>query len=167
MQPREKKIGDAVYRVTMLDPEAAEDVVIDLFRLCGPTIAGIIGKLEGKGLKGLMDLQINGDVIVSALRELSSTFDKQLYREVCAKLMSVTAVSIDGKKWPRLADVQNELYRGKLQEKWKWIGFALEVNFAGFFADISSGAGPALEALAKAGSSSISHQGSDGTFGES
>lgn len=169
-KPAEQRIDGATYRVMMLDPETAEDVFFDLLRLAGPTLAGMLGKMEGNGiqagLKSLADMQLNSDVIVGALREFSASFDKALYHDVCRRLAEVTLVSIDGKKWPPLSEVQGELFRGKLPTKWKWLAFAVKTNFAGFFSDISIGDGPAIEASGKAESQSSSQQGSDGASGE-
>lgn len=172
MDHREKKIGSASFRVMMLDPESAEDCIFDILKMLGPTLAGLVQKLQGTGVKGLQALLEKktessefGELATSVLRDFSQGFDKATYHEVSRRLMSVTHVSVKGGPHTPLKDVAAELFRGNLQQKWQWLGFALEVNFAGFFAAFSSAAGPALAAVAKGGSTSSSQPASDGASG--
>lgn len=175
MSQQEKTIGANRYRVAMLDPESAEDCLIDILKMLGPTVAGVFANVKGKGiagLKSLLEKKVESgefiDIAVAFIRDFSSSFDKATYHAVCRKLADVTTVSLKGgKTWPKLADVQMELYRGNLQEKWAWLGFALQVNFAGFFEGISSAVAPVLEAVGRGASSSTSPQASDGASGES
>lgn len=166
-----RDIDGVRFRVRMLECEDAEDCLFDIFRMLGPTLAEMLGKAEGKGMPGLQSLlekEVNWQLGVRVLGELSSSLDKQTYHAVCERLIAVSEVSLDGgKTWPALKTVQSETFRGKIMLKWRWLAFALEVNFSGFFGDISRAAGLAAQAVAEAKQRLKSPQVSAGASGAS
>lgn len=166
MIEKTKTIDGQLFKVAMLDVETAEDCVFDLLRIAGPTLAGLFERIEGKGLASLVNLNIDGKMLGSIIRE-AATIDREAYRRVSKTLASVSSVSMDkGKTWPSLEEVQAALFMNKLPMKWKWLAFALEVNFGGFLSGISSAAERA-KSLVKDLSASNSPPASDGASGES
>jgi hypothetical protein len=91
--------------------------------------------------------------VVAAVRELADRLDPERYQELCNVLAGVTRVLL-GKETPLLKDVQSEVFRGKLPLKWKWLGFAMEVQYGGFFVGLGSSVQDAIKRAVATSSSS-------------
>jgi hypothetical protein len=132
-ETQERTIDDITYRVRQLPVKEAENVLIDLLKLLGPSAAASVGEMDlSGGLAAFGDKPLSAGVLVSGIRELADRLDKETYHRVCDTLAKVTDVQ-RGDKWPQLSGIADELWRGRIQHKWKWLKFALEVQYADFF----------------------------------
>lgn len=146
IETKEKTIGDHAFQVTQLPATKARKLLTRLFKLAGPSVGkaleGLgktlkqpgVQKKEGEGLTiNLRDLDLSK--LSDAITLLAQNVFEDDFEYVVAALLEGERVriQIDG-KWPVLTLESSDLiFAGKLDQMFKLIAFALEVNFAGFF----------------------------------
>ncbi len=122
---KSKDLGGHVFEVSMLDPETAMDLEIDLLKTLGPSVAEMAGE-------GLSEAALTNG-LRPALLALIQNMDKATLRSTCKTLEGVTRIaSVDGKP-SALANVSKLIFLGKTKLRWQWLLFALEVQFSDFF----------------------------------
>ena len=122
-----KEINDHTYTVMMLDPFVANDVLIELGHVIGPSIGGIVGAHSGGGLENVLDAEPDAAMIQAAIGGLFLRIDKANMRWLLDTLMAVSEV--DGKPLKKQAPLH---FRGKIGEMYQWLWFALTVQYADF-----------------------------------
>jgi hypothetical protein len=130
-------IDGHTYRCLMLDPLVATDMVADLGHLLGPSLGALGGALlsdPGDGAKKLMDEggEALGAGLEKAVVEFFSRFDKAKQREFIAQLGEVTYL-VTGDKEVKINAVLSMHFRGRVGSLYKWMGWALKVQFEDFF----------------------------------
>jgi len=124
-------IDHVTYRVTQLPFKDSRRLFTRLARIFGPSIATL-----AEGAKSVDDLPLAA-MVTKAVENLS---DRDL-DEVSDILAQVTQFSRDGQKWPPLlflgdprspVDNRDELFGGSLTSFFRWLWFALEVQFGDF-----------------------------------
>jgi len=131
-------IDGTTYRCLMLDPLTATDMVADLGFLFGPSLGALSGALlsdtSGEGVKRLLDEggKEFGDGLERALVEFFGRFDKAKQREFIATLADITYVK-QGDKEVKLSGILSIHFRGRIATLYKWLGWALKVQFSDFF----------------------------------
>ncbi len=162
---RERKIGAHTYRVSQLGAKAGRSMLLRLIKMVGAGAAAGISGL-GYGAAASVEELIargSGDAIGELLKRLEETEVNAILDE----LAKHTEVIVDDKHAPVLFEIFDMHFAGAYDEMIAWARFALEVNFASFFAG-SSGFGSAIKnLLAKAKSLSTSPSTSTGTSGGS
>ena len=140
----EKTIGPDTYRIAMLDPMVAGDMLLDLTAVFGPALgslgaavlkakdskAALSQLMDGKGDDQAKDLL--GDNLEGALTGLIERLDSAKQREFIATLSAVTSVK-KGDKWPQLETVFTVHFRGRIKAMYQWLGFAVKAQFEDFF----------------------------------
>jgi len=123
----------------MLDPLVATDLLAGIGDMLGPSLAAIASGLKGEDqIKSVLDstdagLADFGPALERAVTEFFKRFSKAKQREVIAVLSRVTFVVKPGGEEPQLDKVFSAHFRGRIGSLYKWLGFALKVQFKDFF----------------------------------
>lgn len=135
-------IDGNTYRCLMLDPLVATDMVADLGYLFGPSLGALGGALmgdTGEGIKKL--LSEGGEAFAAAFEkaaiEFFGRFDKAKQREFISLLSDVTYVR-SGETEVKLSSVLTVHFRGRVSSLYKWLGWALKVQFGDFFSPLKT-----------------------------
>ena len=142
LQTMDKMIGGRLYRVAQLPAFQALDLLEQLTVLAGPAL----GALVKNGMKGQVDFESG------AVRLFSSLGGGKL-RALASGLLASTTVELSPGKSPRMLDVFDVEYAGRLSEVFQVLAFALEVQFADFFDAAKDLLGEFLAAQASASNS--------------
>ncbi len=132
-----KEINGTSYRVGMLDPLTANDILVDLGKALAPTLASLgVEVLSAENseevIKKLLDGGFDaGDGFEDAILKTIDRIEKATLREIISHLATVTEIK-NGDKWPQLETVFTVHFRGKIGEMYKWMAFALKVQFGNF-----------------------------------
>lgn len=134
-EPQSKVIGGVTYEVYPLGFGQARSLFVRLFRVAGPAVAQtVMAAAQGGGLGDLGDKDV-----MTAVEAMADRLTEEDFKYVCDVLANQTMVSGAGK----LSEVEENHWRGRFAEMFQWLGFALQVNYAGFFSgpdDEQSGA---------------------------
>lgn len=156
-------IGPHTYRVRHIDPLTATDITVDLAKLFGPVIAAFGGSvLSSPDTKGKLKAILDGkpgagedgeplqdgtpQAVERALAGLFENLSKEQVRYLIGVMMPVTEVK-KGDKWPSLETIFEIHFRGDPAGIFKWLGFAMQVNFRGFFSGMAGAIGRAARQL--------------------
>lgn len=133
---QEKRIGDYMFRVRMLDPETSEDLFLDLLKHLGPSVAAFLSEVKDiTRVQELLEQSIGSPAMLAMIREFVDRLDKPTYHRIVRELAQVSQVKV-ADKWPILSEVQSEIFRGRIVLRLKWLWFALGVQYGGFFDDL-------------------------------
>jgi len=129
--------GD-VYKVHMLDPLVATDLLADLGDILGSPLAALGSGIGGDDqIKALLDGGASeesfGPALERAVSEFFKRFSKGKQREIINTLAKVTFVEKGSGEAPRLDAIFAVHFRGRIGTLYKWLGFALKVQFRDFF----------------------------------
>jgi len=130
-ETKSKQIGSFTYKVRQLADPAGSKLLNRLTRILTAVLgAGLKGLPENAGGIGLADLttQAIGDAIIA----LSANVADDDMQFICATLGSETQFcAAEGGTWfPLTSD--NAHWSGRYLQKYQWLVFALEVNYADF-----------------------------------
>lgn len=142
LDPHTKTIDGDTYKVLMLDPMVSADLLLDLSTIFGPSLSimgsGLLKARNSKealqqlmeGVGGTEDLV--GMNLEKAISSLIERLSKEKQREIVGVLSGVTSVQKDD-AWPSLESIFSIHFRGRLKAMYKWLAFALQVQFKDFF----------------------------------
>lgn len=155
-------IGQHTYRVRHIDPLTATDITVDLAKLFGPVFAAVGGTMLAapdtkKQLKSLLDGEKpeapeggedpgTAKAIERALTGLFNNLTKDQVRYLINVMMPVTEVK-KGDNWPQLETIFDVHFRGDPAGVFKWLAFAMRVNFKGFFSGMAGAIGRAARQM--------------------
>ncbi len=148
METKEKTIGNHTFKVTQLPASKARKLLIRLFKVSGPSLGKVLEGLKGKDGKASLN-DLNLEKISEGIALLATNVFEDDFEYVVAALLEGERISyhVDG-KWPVLTlESSDNLFAGKLDQMFKLIAFALEVNFSSFFA----GSGGLTNVIKRAG----------------
>lgn len=142
MQSHSKKkvIGGHSYDVFMLSATAGLDTFLDLARIAGPALGIIVKGVGLKDIKSIGDIELDNIDFEAAARQIFQSEEKETITTIVAKLAEKTQV--DGKPLANIYDVH---FQGKIGELFRWLAFAMEVNFGDFFGDFLTSMGEVQE----------------------
>lgn len=129
----------------MLDPYTAADLFHDGARVIGPLISSVTSL---KDLKDVMTQDLSAEqttALQSGIRIFFTEFTKEKQREIIDILVPVTDVKVGGNFVP-LDSVFLPHFQGANGRMYKWLMFALQVQFA----DLSKGLGSVIGQLGHA-----------------
>jgi hypothetical protein len=137
-------IGSHTYHVTELPSGQARDLLVKLVKVFGPVLAGMLedGKLIPEGTEGAP-----AEALVNRVSKVDSkTLSKMLlafsdrvsaadFKYLCQVLGDSTQVEIEaGAQVPLDLEYQELHFKGgRLSHLFRWLAFALEVQYADFF----------------------------------
>lgn len=131
IQTSEKAIGKHTYFVTQLGFRKSREVFARLTKMLGPALAQLLASGDSQAKAG------------AALAALCSQVSEADLEYLCDVFAESTLVKLpDGKKVKLLADAQELLFAGAIEDCFKWLAFCLEANYAGFFGEFRSLVGP-------------------------
>ncbi len=141
-----REIDGIQFRVTQLGFASGRKLLVRLAKTMGPSLATLAG-----GAKSLKDVDLVS-LVRTAVEGLEDS-DLESYAEI---LGEVTQWSTGGGKWPALSYAnREELFSGRILLFFRWLMFALEVQYADF-----SGALKARNEQGQEGDTPESSQGS-------
>lgn len=129
-----RQIGDHEFTCWPLDPFTANDLLLDLGEAFGAA-GGKLDFLDGEGI----DAKVDAASIARAVGEFCRNVPREKFHYMVKRLGERTSVQGVG-----LLENQariDELFRGRLLDLYKWIAFALEVNYRDFFGAIVGATG--------------------------
>ena len=144
-----RTIDGDTYRILMLDPMTAGDLLVDLIDIFGPSVSivgsGILKAKDSKEVVAQLLDGINsnesdatdaigdlvGDNLERAITGLIERMDKAKLREIIRLMCSVTSVQ-KGEKWPELATVFDIHFRGRIFTMYKWLAAAVRIQYGNF-----------------------------------
>jgi hypothetical protein len=160
LDTQSKVIDGVTYRVAMLDPLAANDLLVDLMHVVGPSLGAGAGAFAGAlgGGEGALDTKADPEMLDRAISGFFERVTKAKMRETIAVLAKVTTVEIGGKT-PCLETILAEHFRGRLGKMYEWLAFAIQAELGDFF-DLAeraiAGAAPLVQAAVSPSRSSPS-----------
>lgn len=162
LEAKEKQIGEHRYEVTQLAFGDGRRMLLRLAKVLGPSLREIERAASAAG--GSLDAADALPAIASLVDRLTDE-DLDHAEEVFGK---TTRVKVHGAgEWKPLSAVKELVWGGRYQDFLAWLGFAVEVNFAGFFAGAFASVRAASPAAAEAKSPSTSPPTSTGSSGVS
>lgn len=130
-----KKIGGVEYIATQFPPRKSLKVLTRLTRVIGQPLMKLMNSVDGE--KGILDQDVSKLDIGGAISALGNALgDDDLYEiavEVC-ECVTADGVQLIGDK----LDVH---FTGKLDDMFKVVAFAVEVNYQNFLGDLVAKAG--------------------------
>jgi hypothetical protein len=129
----------------MLDPLAASDILADLGYMLAPvagSIGGVAAKERGDVFSTLMDGAKDEDggsgsnidiAIEKAVIGFFDRYSKEKQRELFSQLAKITMVIMPDGKEPRLSDIFQAHFRGRVKSMYRWFFFAMKTQFEDFF----------------------------------
>ena len=147
LKTEEREFGDRGYRVTQLPGVKGRKLLVRLYKVLGPSFAALIDDSQRKTNIQSVTQHSPEDIELSSVSAALSVLAIKLKEEdleyLCDQMAGCTTIRIeDADKWvPLSKDIQNLIFAGRYVEMFKWLGFALEVYFGGFFEDAGGMAG--------------------------
>jgi hypothetical protein len=129
---QERTIGEHVYRVTMLPVGRWLELQTLVLRIAGPALAEALASAKGASI---MDLQVEG--LGGALHRLSQSATASEQEKLLTMLGEATTVEGKPLTWAR----QGMWWARRMRDLAPFVAFALEVEFADFFAGLTSAIG--------------------------
>lgn len=146
-----KEIDGYTYEVVPVDPLVATDMLAGIGEVAGPSLGALAGALAGQknldeGITSILDggdsgsePGASGASLERAFLLFFQRFSKEKQREFISILSKVTTVHLGaGKKLP-LNTIFPTHFRGRVLSLYKWFGFAMSVQFKGFFSSSEGG----------------------------
>ena len=135
-------IGGSRYKVMMLNPMTAADMLADLGKIFSPVLGTATTVLAGKevSINNLLKEQLSAEVskeIGGSVQQFFANFPKDKQREFMESLSKVTFVMTDDGKEILLSSIMNVHFRGKMKSMFTWFFFALKAQFSDFFSSLS------------------------------
>lgn len=152
LQSETRTIGDTTYRVTQLPAGKSRRLLVRLYKVLGPAFGKLLEGFDATSVTGggkapsLLDIKMES--VSQAMSTLAIHLTEEDLEFVVDRLFTGDMVEMDvgDDKWVKLTKERVDLhFAGKLDEMFRLLAFALEVNYASFFA----GSGGASAFLAK------------------
>ncbi len=157
-----KKIGDYTYKILMLDPLTSADILLDIVKTIAPAAGAFGAMFASKGNKTSISSILDGESeesggfggnpesIERAIVGLIDRLERDKLHEIIEHMAKVTSFSKGDNKWPELSTAFNIHFRGHTAEMFKWLGFALKVQYGSFFSSQGGGILHAVQEMAAA-----------------
>lgn len=138
LESKSKEISGSNYTVYPLKATKGLTMFVKLTKIVGPALGIVIdaaaGGKDGKiNFAQLMSTKVNSDIFGRASEALVIRLDEGQIQAMVAELAEVTEISSGGKTM-QLKSVYEAHFAGKMGMLFAWLKFALEVQFADFFA---------------------------------
>lgn len=146
------------YEVTQLPYKLGHKLLLRLYKVLGPTLAKGLAQVPSleKGMANL-DVKELAPAFGAAVQGLADVLTEEDFDFMVDTLAEYTKISKGDDKWLPLKQGMEFHFAGNYAELFKWIGFALRVNYGGFFGERGFGDALAkLQAAAKSRSPSTS-----------
>lgn len=140
-----QEIDEHTYTVSMLDPFVANKILVMLGKILGPSLGS---------LTDVVSDDTDAQALNNAAGGLFERLDESQLRWLIDELSKVTSVRSPTTKdqEPQLNRVFQIHFRGRISSMYKWLWFALKVQFADFFALVAPAIARAAALAAKSNS---------------
>ncbi len=136
LETKDRTIGDTTYYVTQMPSSRARKLLVRLFKIIGPTIGALTeGSTAGKISE--IKVKVICDVLASVAANMGDDDLEFFVREILTGGF-VKYATASGQPTMSL-EVAEIHFVGKTHDLLRLIGFALEVNFGGFFGEAGLG----------------------------
>ena len=125
---KKKVIDGKTYDVYMLSATTGLTTFLRLVRICGPAIGIAIKGVGLKDLKSIGDIELDSIDFEAIARQIFQSEEEETILDITAKLAEKTFV--EGQPLQPMYEVH---FQGKIGKLFRWLTFALEVNFSDFF----------------------------------
>lgn len=144
LQTESRTIGSTTYHVRQLGAGDARRLLVRLTKAVGPVLGAVLEEAAGssnvpvpkdaKGLAALSGFAVSRKGISRALQELSVRLTESDLEFAVKLLGGTTEIETDaGKQVPLTLERQELHFAGRMGEMFRWLAFALEVNYRDFF----------------------------------
>jgi hypothetical protein len=136
LRTEDETIDGHTYRVTMLPVSKGRRLLAELFKVAGPALGDLAS--AAAGAKGVSEVKVES--LAGALRQLADRLEPAFLDRLCEELAASTQLVLDG--GARAVPLKQEMefhFAGRYGAMFKWIAFALKVNYADFFGAWSGG----------------------------
>ncbi len=124
-----KSIDGITFEVTQLGFKKGRQLFVRLLKLVGPSLAHVAD--SAKSIKEIP--------LVPMIKAAVERLEDEDFDWIADVLGETTRFSENGTQWPFLnAANREDLFAGRLTLFGRWVWFALEVNYADFFAALKS-----------------------------
>lgn len=142
LKTEDREIAGSVYRVSQLKATKALGLLTELAKMLGPTLgilADAAGNEKGKlDLASIGNIKVGGDVFGRAVGALVERIDSARVQTLIKELAAVTEVAPEGSdKFLPLPGVFELHFAGRMGGLFKWLKFALEVQFSDFLSSLA------------------------------
>jgi hypothetical protein len=137
---KETIIAGTKFRITQLGFEDSIDLFVPLCKTLGPSIGALFSGLENESTQNLSDARVSSTGVTQALTELAQRLTSQDLKYAVNTLAKTTRVEREPGKWPIL-EPEVDL-AGEFGLMFRWLAFALGVNYGSFLGEVLSGASP-------------------------
>jgi len=127
---KETTIDGKKLKVTQLGFEDGIDLISILYKSLGPSIGAMLSGIDKKPKEDLGSADISMDAVSNALGELAKRLNAADLKHVVYTLAKTTRIEREPGKWPTL-EPEVDL-AGDYWLMFKWLAFALEVNYGSF-----------------------------------
>lgn len=128
-----RTIGNYTYEVTTLGGLAGRKLLTKLVKTLGPCLAPLLTDSDGNTKKGWSVLDADSKSVAAALVEFADRVTPELLEELAVAFGKTTLVDMGGGKAVQLTLENQDLhFAGNYGEFFRWLAFALEVNFRDF-----------------------------------
>lgn len=124
----ERQIGEHVYRVTQLTALKGRALFARLIQFLGPAVAGAV---SSGNLSSILNMDVGALVGM-----LADKFTDNELAYFCTQLGSCSEIVVEDRAQKLTNDIIDIHFGGKLLEMFKWMGFALEVQFSDFLSEL-------------------------------
>lgn len=130
LETKDKQIGRYTYEVTQLGFKEGRAFLARVFKILGP----VVSELVKGGAKVSDVLNKDGRGAAGAIFEISQQLSEADLTYACGVMGKKSCVVLEDGKKPQLSDEFMELhFAGHYDEMFKWLLFAVEVNYGSFF----------------------------------
>jgi hypothetical protein len=128
VQTETRVIGGRNYRVTQLTALKARALFVRLVKMVGPMVAALLGSGNARGFLEMEGKEL-GPMIVNFCERISDE-ELDFFCSVLGEQSQIVNERGEGAIMTRnIIDVE---FAGRLMDLFKWLAFALEVNFTDF-----------------------------------
>lgn len=139
-ETQEKTIDGYIYQVNQLSAPVGRRLFFELKALIGPSVAELLKGVGDAKSGKLMDMDMGW--VASAVAAISEDVTPGVYQGTYETLASQTMFGEEGTGKFVPLEKNQEHFKGRFMSEFKWMAFALEVNYSDFLG--------ALEALKNA-----------------
>ncbi len=146
MTTNTETIGKHTYTVGRLDPFVANDILVDIFKVLGPTIGalggvaadskmdGVSAVLDGVDLESTEEDPKLGEKLAGAFDRLAKALDKKALRDIMTAFAQVTTVDYGDGRAPRLGAgaAFTTHFRENYEELYPWLAFCFKHQYSAF-----------------------------------
>ncbi len=148
IKTHEEEIEGHKFVVFKLPPLEAQDLLLDILAAVGPAVGELAGGLDGSSDVPITERELDPAALSKGIGSLVRALDKQTMRAMVNTLARVSTV--DGLPVEKQLPV---IFREDLSLMYRWLWFALKVQYERFFDLLPSGASGALGKLVRAANS--------------